>query len=50
MQAHGEDGQQADDESVDFVCDRCGGVVAAIVQFAAVDADDDDGGAELEGS
>ena len=51
MQAYGEDGEEADDEGVDFVCE---GVVvgegAAVVQFAAVEADYDDGGAELKGA
>lgn len=51
MQAYGDDGEEPDNEGVDFVCESCISVeVATVVEFAAVDSDDDDCGGELEGS
>lgn len=48
MQPDCQDGKQADDESVDLVCDRGVAVSAAIVELTAVEAYDDDGGRELQ--
>ena len=49
VEAQGEDGQQADDQGVDFVGDWVGGLVA-LVQRGSVDADFDDGAGELKGA